>query len=83
MISDSGKTIPCLEQVDKTIGRRLLEQIQAEVLLVSFPVHSLGGRSKGMLQFYENHFRQLAADLPWRITRFEFASELVFRLERG
>lgn len=77
------KTIPCLEQVDKTIGRRLLEQIQAEVLLVSFPVHSLGGRSKGMLQFYENHFRQLAADLPWRITRFEFASELVFRLERG
>ncbi len=76
------KTVPCLEQVDKNIGRRLLEQVQAEVLLVSFPVHSLGGRSKGMLQFYEAHFRQLAAGLPWRITRFEFPSELVFRLER-
>ncbi len=77
------KTIPCLEQVDKGIGRRLLEQVQAEVLLVSFPIHSLGGRSKGMLQFYEAHFRQLTAGLPWRITRFEFTSELVFRLERG
>ncbi len=77
------KTIPCLEQVDKGIGRRLLEQIQAEVMLISFPIHSLGGRSKGMLQFYEAHFRQLTDGLPWRVTRFEFPSELVFRLERG
>lgn len=76
------KTIPCLEQVDKSIGRRLLEQIQAEVLLVSFPIHSLSGRSKGMPQFYEAHFRQLAAGLPWRVTRFEFPGELVFRLDR-
>lgn len=77
------KTIPCLEQVDKTVGRRLLETVQAEVLLVSFPIHSLGGRSKGMLQFYENHFWRLIEGLPWRIARFEFPSELVFRLERG
>jgi 16S rRNA (guanine(1405)-N(7))-methyltransferase len=77
------KTIPCLEQIDKTVGRRLLETVQADVLLVSFPVYSLGGRSKGMLQYYETHFRTLVKDLPWRITRFEFPSELVFRLERG
>jgi 16S rRNA (guanine(1405)-N(7))-methyltransferase len=76
------KTIPCLEQIDKSIGNRLLEQIQADVLLVSFPIHSLGGRSKGMLQFYENHFHELASDKPWRITRYEFTSELVFRLDR-
>jgi len=76
------KTIPCLEQIDKNVGQRLLESIQAEVLLVSFPIHSLGGRSKGMLRFYEAHFRELAAGLPWRISRFEFPSELVFRLDR-
>lgn len=77
------KTIPCLEQVDKTVGRRLIEGIQADVLLISFPIYSLGGRSKGMLQFYETHFRRLIEGLSWRITRFEFPSELVFRLERG
>lgn len=77
------KTIPCLEQVEKTVGQRLLENLPAEILIVSFPIQSLGGRSKGMLQFYENHFLQLTAGLPWRLTRFEFASELVFRLDRS
>lgn len=76
------KTIPCLEQVDKTIGRRLLQTIQAEYMLVSFPVHSLGGRGKGMRQNYDQHFQGLTAELPWKVTRFDFPGELVFRLSR-
>ncbi len=76
------KTIPCLEQVDKSIGQRLLSHINAEILLVSFPVKTLGGRSKGMRQFYDAHFQTLIAGRNWRVSRFEFANELVFRLER-
>jgi 16S rRNA (guanine(1405)-N(7))-methyltransferase len=74
------KSVPCLEQVDKSAGRRLLDTLDAAHLLVSFPVHSLGGRSKGMAATYETHFRQLVAGRNWRIERFEFATELVFRI---
>ncbi|CAN5609370.1 16S rRNA methyltransferase [soil metagenome] len=74
------KTIPCLEQVDKTIGRKLLDGINAPILFVSFPAQSLGGRNKGMTGNYEQHFRELVADKPWRIERFDFATELVFRV---
>lgn len=76
------KTIPCLEQVDKSIGPRLLEGIPAEHLLLSFPVTSLGGRGKGMLENYESHFIQLTAGRGWRIQRFEFSSELAFLVSR-
>jgi len=76
------KTIPCLEQVDKSAGLRLLEAINADYLLVSFPVHSLGGRKKTMLINYEAHFRELVTHKNWSIERFEFSSELVFRIAR-
>ncbi|MCX6050438.1 MAG: 16S rRNA methyltransferase [Chloroflexi bacterium] len=74
------KTIPCLEQVDKTIGRKLLDTLNAPILCVSFPAQSLGGRHKGMTVNYEQHFRELVADKPWQIERFDFATELVFRV---
>jgi len=76
------KTIPCLEQVDKAIGQRLLRLIDAPVLLISFPVHSLGGHQKGMASYYEQHFYELVDGQPWQIERFLFATELVFRIKK-
>jgi len=72
------KAIPCLEQIDKSIGGRLLEGIDADHLLVSFPVRSLGGREKAMTVNYEDRFRQLVERKAWGIKRFEFESELAF-----
>jgi 16S rRNA (guanine(1405)-N(7))-methyltransferase len=77
------KAIPCLEQADKQAARRLLDRINADHLLVSFPVHSLGGRSKGMSATYETHFVELVKDRPWSYQRFEFATELVFLVTRS
>ena len=76
------KTIPCLEQIDKTSGLRLLKGVQADNILVTFPAHSLGGRSKGMVQNYSDHFQQLTAGEPWKITRFEFPGELAFLVRK-
>lgn len=76
------KTIPCLEQVDKSIGTRLLEQINSENILVSFPSRGLSGKSKGMAQNYESHFWQLVAGQEWKITRTEFPNELVFLIQK-
>jgi 16S rRNA (guanine(1405)-N(7))-methyltransferase len=72
------KTLPCLEQIDKTIGPRLLAGIRAEHLLVSFPALSLGGRGKGMLQNYSAHFEQLIAGQNWRVEQWQVKTELVF-----
>jgi 16S rRNA (guanine(1405)-N(7))-methyltransferase len=72
------KTIPCLEQMDRSAGVRLLDAINARYLLVSFPVRSLGGRAKGMSASYEAHFEKLAAGRDWSINRFEFDGELAF-----
>lgn len=76
------KTLPCLEHLDKTASRRLLEGIHAEVVLVSYPLRSLGGRGKGMLQHYSAHFARLTAGTGWHVQRFEYPGELAFLLRK-
>lgn len=77
------KTIPCLEQLDKAIGPRLLASIDAPVIVVSYPARSLGGRAKGMTDSYAAEFAALVAGRPYTITRYDFPTELVFRLVRS
>jgi 16S rRNA (guanine(1405)-N(7))-methyltransferase len=76
------KSIPCLEQIDKAAGAHLLDAIDADYLLVSFPVHSLGGRDKGMPATYEARFRELLAGRDLAIKRFAFATELAFLISK-
>ena len=77
------KAIPCLEQVDKSAGLRLLETINADHLVVSFPAHSLGGKNKGMATNYKSIFYKQVAHKPWSIQRFEFPGELVFLVDKS
>jgi 16S rRNA (guanine(1405)-N(7))-methyltransferase len=77
------KTLPCLEQTDRSASLRLLETIHAEHILVSFPVRSLGGRQKGMAGTYEARFRELIAGKNWPVQRFEFATELAFLVHKA
>jgi len=76
------KTLPCLEQVQKGAGARLLEEVPAENILVSFPAHSLGGRAKGMAANYEAYFNQITSGKKWKITRSLFAGELAFLVQK-
>lgn len=76
------KSIPCLEQMDKLIALRLLENINSEHILVSFPVHSLGGREKGMETFYRDHFIDLLAGKNWQMHEFRFKTELAFLVSK-
>ena len=76
------KAIPCLEQLDREAGQRLLEQAPSEKLLVTFPVRSLGGRAKGMEASYAQHFEQLTDRPGWHSTRLDVTGELVYLLER-
>lgn len=76
------KTIPCLEQVDKSIGTRLLETINAEHMLVSFPVSSISGHDKGMESFYRQHFYDLIASEKWEVQEFLFSTEMAFLVSK-
>jgi 16S rRNA (guanine(1405)-N(7))-methyltransferase len=74
------KALPCLEQVDKAAGLRLLEEIHANYMLVSFPAQSLGGRKREMGANYEARFREMVEGKGWSIERFGFINEVVFRI---
>lgn len=76
------KTIPCLEQLDKTIGARVLNQLNAKAALVSFPVRSLTGRTKDMPRFYEEHFTELLKSTKWKSSSIATSDELFFLLTK-
>ncbi|MCB9009300.1 MAG: 16S rRNA methyltransferase [Ardenticatenaceae bacterium] len=75
------KTLPCLEQVDKTAAANLIDALNGRYLLVSYPAQSLGGRGKGMVENYSRQFEQLVDGRSWRVKRYEFATELAFLVE--
>jgi 16S rRNA (guanine(1405)-N(7))-methyltransferase len=76
------KALPPLEHLEKDAGLRLLRSLQADYLLVSFPARSLGGRNKGMVVHYARDVLALAAGEGWPVERFEFATELAFRVRK-
>mgnify|MGYP002381764766 CR=1 FL=1 len=75
------KTLPCLEQVDKSAAADLIEALNGRFLLISYPAQSLGGRGKGMRENYTQQFEQLANGRNWHVQRFEFATELAFLVQ--
>ncbi len=77
------KTLPTLEHIDKSLGLRLLEEVNARHVLVSFPVRSLGGQLKGMARHYTQHLEALLAERHWQVQRFEFATELAFLVSKA
>lgn len=77
------KTLPCLEQIDKTAPVRLLEGLNAKNMIVSYPTLSLCGRGgKGMQQNYGEKFEKIAQDHGWDFQRFEFANELAYLVSK-
>ncbi len=76
------KTLPVLAMVDETAVSRLLDTIQAEYLLISFPVRSLGGRQKGMVQHYDRLFINWMNGRGWSHKRYLFDGELAFLVKK-
>ena len=72
------KTLPCLEQIEAGAGRRLLHAIDAPILVVSFPGHSLAGRKRGMAQHYAAYFDAITAGSGWQVESLTFPSEEVY-----
>jgi 16S rRNA (guanine(1405)-N(7))-methyltransferase len=75
-------TIPCLEQVEKWAGLKVLEAINSNFLVVSFPVKSLCGKEKNMRKHYETAFSKLTEEKDWDIQKLEFVTEQVFLIKK-
>jgi len=75
-------TMPCFEQIDRSAGLKVLETINANFLVVSYPLQTLGGREKGMREHYEARFNRLTGKKDWLIQRLEFRNELVFLITK-
>lgn len=76
------KTLPCLDQLDKSLGPRLLAELNVEHILVSYPIKSLGGKEKGMRRTYAQQFARLIEGTHFRVREFDFPNEMVFLLSR-
>lgn len=74
--------IPCLEQIDRLAGRKILESVDADFVVVSFPLRSLGAREKGMRKHYEARFNTLLKGKDWGTQRLDFDTEMVFIIQK-
>ena len=72
------KTLPCLDQIESGAGERLLHQLDAPILIVSFPNHTLAGRKQGMAQHYAANFEALIKGAGWQAQSLTYPSEQVY-----
>ncbi|MYC95781.1 MAG: 16S rRNA methyltransferase [Caldilineaceae bacterium SB0661_bin_32] len=72
------KTVPCLEQIERGAGERLLHRIDAPILIVSFPNQTLAGRKQGMAQHYATSFLSQIKKAGWQADSLTYTSELVY-----
>ena len=76
------KTFTTLERQKSGASRALIEALNTRYVVVSFPVRSLGGKSKGMIQNYETDFYATFKEKKWRIHKILFCTELAFIAKR-
>jgi 16S rRNA (guanine(1405)-N(7))-methyltransferase len=76
------KTLPCFDQIDKTAVETMLQQINVDNLVISFPVRSLGGDDKMMIKNYTKRFDKIACQKDWHIKKMLFKTELVFLVSK-
>jgi len=72
------KTLPLMEQIERGLSQKVLEGLNAEHILVTYPLRSLGGRNKGMEETYRSQFDQLVAGRDWEIQEFRFPNEVAY-----
>ncbi|MHB1355983.1 MAG: class I SAM-dependent methyltransferase [Anaerolineae bacterium] len=77
------KALPCLEQLEPRLARELISRLPADHVIVSFPAHSLSGGKRHMPAVYEAHFREIIDGTSWRVQRYLWPSELVFRVDKS
>ncbi len=77
------KTLPCIEQIETGASERLLHQIDAPTLIVSFPNHTLARRKQGMAQHYTANFLSQIKKAGWQAGSLSYPSELIYIVQKN
>lgn len=72
------KLIPCLEQRERGAALRLMDRLDVDWIVATFPVRSLSGRSKHMPGHYRALFGGMCAERGWEPIEVRCDAELVF-----
>jgi len=75
------KAVPCLEQQERGASLRLIRALKVRHFVVSFPIRSLGGRSKGMEEHYAAMAEELIAKLGTDAVALRYPSEIFYICE--
>lgn len=76
------KLLPCLEHQNKGISLQVMKRQKCQYLVISFPVRSLSGKRRGMIDFYTTEFQDLIKGEHWIRERILFETELVFVVKK-
>lgn len=76
------KMLPCLERQEGGCSSRLLRDLNARFVVVSFPTRSIGGRDKGMQAHYSAAMDRILAGLRWPASKVECRQEMFFVLDK-
>lgn len=76
------KLLPLLEQQKKGCSLEILKRQKCKFLVISYPITSLSGKQKGMLNFYIKQLTELIKDEKWITYRLVFDTELVFVIRK-
>ncbi|MDQ3098388.1 MAG: hypothetical protein M3Q44_01445 [bacterium] len=76
------KILPLLEQQRKGSSAEILRNLKGNYLVVSYPIASLSGQSKGMLSNYAAQCEQLILLEQWEYTKVEFSTELIYVIKK-
>lgn len=76
------KLLPCLDHQKKKCSLEILKAQKCKFMVISFPIKSIGGKEKGMTEFYRNSFKLLIEKENWKVSELLFESELVFVVQK-
>lgn len=77
------KLLPLIEQQQTGFSLNLLKGLNSKYIVVTFPVKSISGKAKGMLEYYSNFFENLIAhnfDLQKKVL---LNNELIYIIKKG
>lgn len=76
------KLLPVLDSQKKGAVPDLIKAQKCKYVVVSFPVKSLGGREKGMADFYTSQFEKIIVNEGFKAEKIKLKSEIVFIVKK-
>ncbi len=76
------KVLPVIEQQARGTSLEILRQIDAKYLIISFPVASVSGKNKNMVEHYRGWFNKLVEGQGWKVNELLFETELVYVVKK-